>query len=238
MAVGTVLPALGAHALALVQRLHIGGGTALHAVLQAAAKGEERGVHLLLAQVVSEPVGIAADRGRAAVEGQQEQPVVEFIAIALMVAETRDFAADLREQRGFAQQLVQVTLVEIVARAGPAYIERIFADLELASLLAQVVHVFHQVAERRVFLATLLGEGVALQQALPELATQIVDGRQVDDLQARRCLSAASSWASLAIRLWANIRISAREATSNSAGLLSFSGQMPRSRLATSTGAA
>src|SRR5450830_1838428 len=101
---------------------------------------------------------------------------VAFIAIALMVAETRDFAADLREQRGFAQQLVQVTLVEIVARAGPAYIERIFADLELASLLAQVVHVFHQVAERRVCLATLLGEGVALQQALPKLATQIVDG--------------------------------------------------------------
>lgn len=75
--------------------------------------------------------------------------------------------------------------MEIVARAGPAYIEGVVTDLELAGLLAQVVHVFYQVAERRVLLATFLGSGVILQQAPPELATQIVDGRQVDDLQAQ-----------------------------------------------------
>lgn len=107
---------MGAHALALVERLHIRNRTALHAGLQAAAEGKERCIHLLLAQVVSEPVGIAADRCRAAVEGQQEQAVIELVAIAFVVAKPCDFAADLREQRGFAQQLVQVAFVETVAR--------------------------------------------------------------------------------------------------------------------------
>ncbi|KWV90196.1 hypothetical protein PFLmoz3_00194 [Pseudomonas fluorescens] len=105
-----------------------------------------------------------------------------------MIAKARHFTADLRKQRGLAQQLVQIAFVEVPAGGGPAYIERVVTDLELAGLLTQVVHVFHQVAERGVFFAALLGECVVLQQPLPELATQIADGGQVDDLQPQALL--------------------------------------------------
>ena len=75
-----------------------------------------------------------------------------------------------------------------MAGVGPAYIEGVFAHLELAGLLAQVVHVLYQIAERGVDFAALLGIRVVLQQPLPELATQVVDGGQVDDLQAQALL--------------------------------------------------
>ncbi|MNN52027.1 hypothetical protein D3C81_1666990 [compost metagenome] len=54
----------------------------------------------------------------------------------------------------------------------------------------------------------------------------------------RRCARAASSIDSVPSRTRANIRISARDATSNRVGLLSCSGQVLRSIVATSPGAA
>ncbi|MNH34111.1 hypothetical protein D3C79_946840 [compost metagenome] len=54
----------------------------------------------------------------------------------------------------------------------------------------------------------------------------------------KRAASAASSSSSLSCSTWANERISAREATSNNAGLSSFSGHRLRSRLTWGEGAA
>ncbi len=96
----------------------------------------------------------------------------------------------------------------------------------------------HQVAERGIHLAALLGNGVVFQQALPELAAQVVDGGLVDDPQAQALLErrviqgltgqqAAGERQDFRARGYVEQRRAAR-----------FSGQVPRSRLATSTGAA
>ena len=114
--------------------------------------------------------------------GAIAEELVEFFA------EPRNLAADLRKQRGLAQQFIQVALMEGMAGCCPAYIEGVFADRQLAGLLSQVVHALHQVAERGVDFATLLGEGVVLQQPLPKLAAQVANGGQVDDLQAQALL--------------------------------------------------
>ncbi|MNV67796.1 hypothetical protein D3C71_1606100 [compost metagenome] len=124
----------------------------------------------------------------AAVETQCKEPVVETIAIALVVTKQRYFAADLWKQRGLAQLLVQVALMKLPARFDPTGVIGVRAQLELGGLLTQGIPVLHQEAERSILIAALLGEVVIGKQALPHPLAQGVDGVEVDHAQPQALL--------------------------------------------------
>ena len=128
---------------------------------------------------------LSGDGIGGAVEGQQKQPVMHLIAVALIVAETIDFAAGLRKQRSLAQLLVQVLGMEHPARLGPLDVVAVVADLKLGGLLAQGGHVLDQKTEGGVLIAALLGEVVVGQQALPQALANAIDRLQVDRAQAQ-----------------------------------------------------
>nr|WP_254696131.1 hypothetical protein [Lysobacter enzymogenes] len=66
----------------------------------------------MLAQGAQQRVGVAAGRGRAVVEGQQELAVGQFAAVDLLRRVGVDLAAGAREQRRQAQLFVEVDAVE------------------------------------------------------------------------------------------------------------------------------
>ena len=149
------------------------------------AQHKERAAQVRLAQVLGEPVGVVRLQVGGAVEGQQKQPVVHLVAIALVVAETIEFAAGLRKQRGLAHQFVQILHMEDPARLGPLGVIAVVADHELGGLLTQGRQVFDEEAERGVLIAALLGVVVVGQQALPEALAQAVDRVDIDRAQAQ-----------------------------------------------------
>ncbi|MCY1423964.1 hypothetical protein D9M71_396930 [compost metagenome] len=99
---GAVLPALQADALAFVECAKLSQRRLVAAVLQAVAKHEKGSAKPLPAQELGQAVGAAARQRRAAVEGQQEQPVIEFVTITFKVGKAFDLAGSLGEQRGLA----------------------------------------------------------------------------------------------------------------------------------------
>ncbi|PAV68283.1 hypothetical protein WR25_25583 [Diploscapter pachys] len=101
---GAVFPALDTHALAGVQLAQRAGVAPL---LQAIAKHEENPVELLPAQVVSQRIGATALGSGTADEGQQEHPVIEFLAVAFTIGELGHLTGGLRKQRSLAQLLIQ-----------------------------------------------------------------------------------------------------------------------------------
>ncbi|WP_179291719.1 hypothetical protein [Pseudomonas fragi] len=161
--------------------------THLHTV----AQHKELAADGLFAQIVGEPVGGARHLAGAAVEGQQKQPVMHALTVTLLLAEQLDFAADLREQGGLAQLLIQIALMKFAAGFGPGNIKRIVGDGELARLFTQTVHAVDVIAKRSVLVTALLGNVVVAQQLLPHPLAHGIDGIRIDGLQAQALLECA-----------------------------------------------
>ena len=83
----------------------------------------------LLRQGHQQAVAIAIANGWAVVKGQQKLPVRQLIAVALTRGEQADFTADVGEQRGKAQLLIQITAMKggagTAAPAGAACADRL-----------------------------------------------------------------------------------------------------------------
>lgn len=86
---------------------------------------------------------------------------MHVLAIELLIAQQRDFAADLWRQRGQAQLLIQVAAVKPGTRFGNLHVERIIGHFELtACLFTQAGAVFNVITERSILILALLPETI------------------------------------------------------------------------------